>query len=259
MTLPWPSGRPRRPSPWLSLALCRSLPAAPRRPQLPPPPQHPPRQRLPFVSPPTDPSSPLHTSPIAPLPPSRAARTTTTAAPSLAHRCLPPARKTTRTTGGRPRRTPSPTAARPTSTPSRPAATAPAASAAPSSTASPSPSRSAASTASASRPLRPGPRRPALLTLPAPSPRRSPTHSCSSCQQLHGAPLQWAAIFKKDSVLFDEDSLDHIGFYDSREKSSARKLPCKVSCKACHSPLSESGRRLAHASRARGPLAARTR
>jgi hypothetical protein len=77
--------------------------------------------------------------------------------------------------------------------------------------------------------------------------------SCSTCQQLHGAPFQWAAIFRKDHLLFEPDSLDHIGFYDSREKSSARKLPCKVSCKQCHSPLMDEGNNMVRLS----PSAAR--
>jgi hypothetical protein len=94
---------------------------------------------------------------------------------------------------------------------------------------------------------------PAKAPIPADTRHRLALDSCSTCQQLHGAPFQWAAIFRKDHLLFEPNSLDHIGFYDSREKSSARKLPCKVSCKQCHSPLMDEGNNMVRLS----PSAAR--
>jgi hypothetical protein len=81
---------------------------------------------------------------------------------------------------------------------------------------------------------------PAKAPIPADTRHRLALDSCSTCQQLHGAPFQWAAIFRKDHLLFEPDSLDHIGFYDSREKQ-------------CHSPLMDEGNNMVRLS----PSAAR--
>ncbi|KAL0477280.1 ydiJ [Acrasis kona] len=67
---------------------------------------------------------------------------------------------------------------------------------------------------------------------------------CTGCQSLHGAPMQWAAIFHKKDILFDEDALDNINFYDSENKQNVRHLPCKISCKQCRSPIADEGRNM---------------
>ncbi|KAF2746016.1 hypothetical protein M011DRAFT_468894 [Sporormia fimetaria CBS 119925] len=57
------------------------------------------------------------------------------------------------------------------------------------------------------------------------------------------APFQWAAIFHKTDINF---SKGHHGleWYDPTEKSVAHKLPCKVRCAYCHSPIMDEGRNM---------------
>ncbi|EEP79145.1 conserved hypothetical protein [Uncinocarpus reesii 1704] len=64
---------------------------------------------------------------------------------------------------------------------------------------------------------------------------------CTSCQRLHGAPFQWAAIFHKSDVNFlnGHNGLD---FYKSGENLREHSLPCKVLCSHCHSPIMDEGR-----------------
>lgn len=59
---------------------------------------------------------------------------------------------------------------------------------------------------------------------------------CRDCQRLHGAPYQWAAVFHKKDVHFVEGAKDLL-FYNFNLKKMAYLLPCKVSCRNCHSPL----------------------
>ena len=73
---------------------------------------------------------------------------------------------------------------------------------------------------------------------------------CKDCQTLHGAPMQWAAIFHKTNIRFTSGH-DHLIFYDSvtkifgvAENGDERTLPCKVSCKHCRSPIADEGRRM---------------
>jgi len=73
---------------------------------------------------------------------------------------------------------------------------------------------------------------------------------CRDCRVMHGAPMQHAAIFEKQSVQFEEGSLDHVRFY-STERGSNRGsngehghgqvpgLPRKVSCSHCGSRLAD--------------------
>ena len=59
---------------------------------------------------------------------------------------------------------------------------------------------------------------------------------CRNCQMLHGAPMQWAAIFHKHDVRFVR-GVEQLTFYSSELKRHQalpeRSLPCKVACGAC--------------------------
>ncbi|MCJ1246851.1 hypothetical protein MMC30_004060 [Trapelia coarctata] len=66
---------------------------------------------------------------------------------------------------------------------------------------------------------------------------------CSTCQRLHGAPFQWAAIFHKEDINFTHGHHD-LGWYDSAEKTTRHKLPCKVSCAYCRTPIMDEGRNM---------------
>ncbi|MCJ1225607.1 hypothetical protein MMC12_002256 [Toensbergia leucococca] len=66
---------------------------------------------------------------------------------------------------------------------------------------------------------------------------------CTTCQTLHGAPFQWAAIFHKEDINFTHGHHD-LGWYDSSEKTTKHKLPCKVSCAYCRSPIMDEGRNM---------------
>ena len=52
---------------------------------------------------------------------------------------------------------------------------------------------------------------------------------CHDCQVMHGAPMQWAAIFNKRNVRFSA-GVSHLRFYNSAQNLPQRRLPCKVSC-----------------------------
>ena len=66
---------------------------------------------------------------------------------------------------------------------------------------------------------------------------------CRGCQILHGAPLQWAAIFHKHQVRFTA-GLDQLRFFNSERGVNERILPCKVSCTKCGAPIADEGRRM---------------
>jgi hypothetical protein len=92
---------------------------------------------------------------------------------------------------------------------------------------------------------------------------------CSTCQTLHGtsitlmpqrscnvgskvkdrltdligAPFQWASIFHKEDINFTHGHHD-LGWYDPGEKTTRHKLPCKVSCAYCRSPIMDEGRNM---------------
>ena len=66
---------------------------------------------------------------------------------------------------------------------------------------------------------------------------------CLTCQRLHGAPMQWAAIFHKHDVRITK-GLNDLKFYNSEQKIHARNLPCKVSCDLCGTPIADEGRRM---------------
>ena len=66
---------------------------------------------------------------------------------------------------------------------------------------------------------------------------------CTMCQRLHGAPMQWAAIFHKHHVRFSA-GLDHLRFFNGTLNKAERRLPCKVSCGRCGAPLADEGRNM---------------
>lgn len=66
---------------------------------------------------------------------------------------------------------------------------------------------------------------------------------CRACQKLHGAPMQWAAIFHKHQVRFTA-GLDLLRFYNSEQDLDERILPCKINCNQCGAPIADEGRRM---------------
>lgn len=58
-----------------------------------------------------------------------------------------------------------------------------------------------------------------------------------------GAPFQWAAIFHKEDINFTKGHHDLV-WYDSGEKTTRHKLPCKVTCGYCRSPIMDEGRNM---------------
>jgi hypothetical protein len=67
---------------------------------------------------------------------------------------------------------------------------------------------------------------------------------CRGCQVLHGSPFQWAAIFEKTDMAFENGAQDLV-FYSSGSKHDAHELPCKVACRHCRSPIMDEGRKMA--------------
>ncbi|KAK1762761.1 Mss4-like protein [Phialemonium atrogriseum] len=66
---------------------------------------------------------------------------------------------------------------------------------------------------------------------------------CRTCQRLHGAPFQWAAIFHKEDINFTNGH-DDLGWYDSSSMSRTHHLPCKVQCSYCRTPIMDEGRNM---------------
>lgn len=66
---------------------------------------------------------------------------------------------------------------------------------------------------------------------------------CRVCQLLHGAPFQWAVIFRKNDVRFVH-GVDKIFFFNAEIGRPGRVLPCKLSCNECRSPIADEGRRM---------------
>ncbi|KAJ2967833.1 hypothetical protein NUW58_g10353 [Xylaria curta] len=76
---------------------------------------------------------------------------------------------------------------------------------------------------------------------------------CVDCQALHdeiniarritGAPFQWAAIFHKEDLHF-ENGASGLAFYHAPTKGARYELPVKVSCAHCHSPIMDEGRNM---------------
>lgn len=66
---------------------------------------------------------------------------------------------------------------------------------------------------------------------------------CPMCQKLHGAPLQWAAIFHKHDVRLTR-GVQHLHFYNQELNRPERILPCKISCSRCGTPVADEGRNM---------------
>ena len=66
---------------------------------------------------------------------------------------------------------------------------------------------------------------------------------CLACQKLHGAPMQWAAIFHKHHVRFTS-AIENLHFFNSEQNRYERIVPCKVSCEKCSTPIADEGRRM---------------
>ena len=66
---------------------------------------------------------------------------------------------------------------------------------------------------------------------------------CLGCQKLHGAPMQWAAIFHKHHVRLTA-GIDCLHFYNSELNKHERILPCKVSCASCGTLIADEGRNM---------------
>lgn len=66
---------------------------------------------------------------------------------------------------------------------------------------------------------------------------------CLACQKLHGAPMQWAAIFHKHHVRFTT-GIESLSFFNNEQGLRERILPCKVSCSVCGTPIADEGRRM---------------
>jgi hypothetical protein len=64
---------------------------------------------------------------------------------------------------------------------------------------------------------------------------------CIECQTLHGAPMQWAAIFHKRDVRFTR-GLSELRFYNSATGRDERVQPCKVRCARCGTLIADEGR-----------------
>ena len=66
---------------------------------------------------------------------------------------------------------------------------------------------------------------------------------CLTCQRLHSAPMQWAAIFHKHHVRLTA-GLNQLNFYNAEQDRHERILPCKVSCGRCGTRIADEGRRM---------------
>jgi hypothetical protein len=66
---------------------------------------------------------------------------------------------------------------------------------------------------------------------------------CRGCQVLHGAPMQWAAIFHKRDVRLTK-GMEHLRFYNSELRLDKRVLPCKLRCSTCGTLIADEGRNM---------------
>ena len=58
-----------------------------------------------------------------------------------------------------------------------------------------------------------------------------------------GAPFQWAALFRKESLRFIK-GVDDLMFYNTKIDTEEYHLPCKVSCSKCHTHIADEGRHM---------------
>ena len=66
---------------------------------------------------------------------------------------------------------------------------------------------------------------------------------CAQCRHRHGAPMQWAAIFRKRDVRVTS-GIDSLRFYSSETDTPERILPCRIDCGRCGTPVADEGRRM---------------
>ena len=66
---------------------------------------------------------------------------------------------------------------------------------------------------------------------------------CLACQKLHGAPMQWAAIFHKRDVRIAR-GVEQLTFYSQAVNAHERILPCKISCGRCGTLIADEGRNM---------------
>jgi hypothetical protein len=66
---------------------------------------------------------------------------------------------------------------------------------------------------------------------------------CRGCQVLHGAPMQWAAIFHKHHVRLTA-GIDALRFFNDEVGCAERVAPCKLRCAECGTPIADEGRRM---------------
>lgn len=64
---------------------------------------------------------------------------------------------------------------------------------------------------------------------------------CRGCQVMHGAPVQWAAIFHKSDISFAKGS-SGLAFFSAAHNSQKYETPTKVSCDFCHTLIMDEGR-----------------
>ena len=66
---------------------------------------------------------------------------------------------------------------------------------------------------------------------------------CRDCQVLHGAPMQWAAIFQKRHVRVTA-GVDSLRFYSATTRTESTDRPRKVGCARCGTWIADEGRRM---------------
>lgn len=66
---------------------------------------------------------------------------------------------------------------------------------------------------------------------------------CRTCQVLHGAPMQWAAIFRKSDVKLTA-GVESVRYYNSVLERRERVLPCKLVCARCSTLIADEGRNM---------------
>ncbi|KAI5888679.1 uncharacterized protein SCHCODRAFT_02637381 [Schizophyllum commune H4-8] len=66
---------------------------------------------------------------------------------------------------------------------------------------------------------------------------------CTDCHKLFGSPAQWTAMLEKTDVHF-LSGVDNLAFYHLADSSHERKLPCKIACRTCRSPVMDEGRKI---------------
>ncbi|KAJ5586668.1 uncharacterized protein N7459_002433 [Penicillium hispanicum] len=77
--------------------------------------------------------------------------------------------------------------------------------------------------------------------LNRPQPLNAKFCHCRGCQVMHGAPLQWAAIFHKSDLSFAR-GFSGLQFYSASQNSQNYHTPTKVSCEFCRTPIMDEGR-----------------